>query len=80
MKTKVVVWMTLHEGDNNTAPKGQKAQGKSKMAGYGKQVLVRNTFLWFMSVIYLFAFSSLYVQIPGKCYINFVDLFWFMIL
>lgn len=47
-------------------PQKQKAQGKSKMAGYGKQVLVRNTFLWFMSVIYLFAFSSLYVQIPGK--------------
>ena len=36
------------------------------MAGYGKQVLVRNAFLWLMSVIYLFAFSSLYVQIPGK--------------
>ncbi|XP_068673133.1 lipase maturation factor 2-like [Montipora foliosa] len=35
------------------------------MAGYGKQILVRNTFLWLMSVIYLFAFSSLYVQIPG---------------
>jgi len=40
-------------------------QGKSKMAGYGKQVLVRNAFLWFMSAIYLFAFSSLYIQIPG---------------
>lgn len=40
-------------------------QGKSKMAGYGKQVLVRDAFLWFMSAIYLFAFSSLYVQIPG---------------
>ena len=36
------------------------------MAGYGKQMLVRNAFLWLMSVIYLFAFSSLYVQIPGK--------------
>jgi len=35
------------------------------MAGYGKQVLVRNAFLWFMSAIYLFAFSSLYIQIPG---------------
>lgn len=40
-------------------------QGKSKMAGYGKQVLVKDAFLWFMSAIYLFAFSSLYVQIPG---------------
>ncbi|XP_067044507.1 lipase maturation factor 2-like [Acropora muricata] len=35
------------------------------MAGYGNQILVRNTFLWFISAIYLFAFSSLYVQIPG---------------
>ncbi|XP_078346417.1 lipase maturation factor 2-like isoform X1 [Oculina patagonica] len=35
------------------------------MAGYGKQVLVKNAFLWFMSAIYLFAFSSLYIQIPG---------------
>ncbi|KAJ7373721.1 Lipase maturation factor 2 [Desmophyllum pertusum] len=41
------------------------AQGKSKMAGYDKQVLVRQAFLWFMSAIYLFAFCSLYIQIPG---------------
>ena len=26
----------------------------------------KDLFLWFMSIIYLFAFSSLYVQIPGK--------------
>lgn len=45
----------------------QSSQGKSNMAGYGNQILVRNTFLWFISAIYLFAFSSLYVQIPGKC-------------
>ncbi|CAH3106819.1 unnamed protein product [Pocillopora meandrina] len=35
------------------------------MAGYGKQILVRDVFLWSISAIYLFAFSSLYIQIPG---------------
>ena len=44
------------------------AQGKSNMAGYGKQILVRDAFLWFMSAIYLFAFSSFYIQIPGKSF------------
>lgn len=42
------------------------AQGKSNMAGYGKQILVRDVFLWSISAIYLFAFSSLYIQIPGR--------------
>ncbi|KAM7441466.1 Lipase maturation factor2 [Porites harrisoni] len=35
------------------------------MAAYGKQALVQNTFLWFIAAIYLFAFSSFYIQIPG---------------
>jgi hypothetical protein len=30
------------------------------------QRLVKDIFLWSMSAIYLFAFGSLYVQIPGK--------------
>lgn len=60
-------------------PSPPMAQGKSKMAGYGNQVLVKNAFLWFMSAIYLFAFSSLYIQIPGQhifsC-LSFVSLCW----
>ncbi|XP_048585102.1 lipase maturation factor 2 isoform X2 [Nematostella vectensis] len=35
------------------------------MAGHGKQILVRRVFLWGLSAIYLFAFASLYIQIPG---------------
>ncbi|XP_064634889.1 lipase maturation factor 2-like isoform X2 [Lineus longissimus] len=31
----------------------------------GTNPLTKDLFLWFMSVIYLFAFASLYVQIPG---------------
>lgn len=30
------------------------------------QSLVRQGFLWGLAVIYLFAFTSLYIQIPGK--------------
>ncbi|XP_031553849.1 uncharacterized protein LOC116290869 [Actinia tenebrosa] len=35
------------------------------MAGYCKQIAVRKVFLWGIAAIYLFAFSSLYIQIPG---------------
>ena len=31
------------------------------------QRLVKDLFLWSMAAIYLLAFGSLYVQIPGKC-------------
>jgi len=30
------------------------------------QQVVRQSFLWCMAAIYLFAFTSLYVQIPGQ--------------
>ena len=40
--------------------------GNPNMVAYGKQALVQNTFLWFIAAIYLFAFSSFYIQIPGK--------------
>ena len=30
-----------------------------------RQQVVRQGFLWCMAAIYLFAFTSLYVQIPG---------------
>lgn len=32
-----------------------------------RQQVVRQGFLWCMAAIYLFAFTSLYVQIPGQC-------------
>ncbi|KAK3744271.1 hypothetical protein QZH41_019939 [Actinostola sp. cb2023] len=40
-----------------------KTKGDSNMAG--QQVLVRKYFLWGIASVYLFAFSSLYIQIPG---------------
>ena len=57
---------SLHEDSLEYLVPG--AQGKSNMAGYGKQILVRDAFLWFMSAIYLFAFSSFYIQIPGRSF------------
>lgn len=64
------LWIGLHEGTGEDHRRG--LGGNPNMAAYGKQALVRNTFLWFIAAIYLFAFSSFYIQIPGK-YRNFTS-------
>lgn len=39
---------------------------QTEKAKMGEIRMTRDFFLWCMSVIYLFAFSSLFVQIPGR--------------